>query len=316
MGEPSLSRRTLLALAGGAAIAAHAARADERTLRVGVQKYGTLVILRERKTLGPLLKPLGWSVGFTEFPGGPQLLEALRVGAIDFGTAGEAPPIFAQAAGASMVYVGVEPPSPQGEAIVVLKGSPLQSVADLKGKKVALNKGSNVHYLLVAALASAGVAWSDVTPVYLAPADGRAAFQSGRVDAWAIWDPYLSSAQASLETRVLADGTDVAPNRQYFLATRALAEEHPDVLAAVVREIDAGDRWAQSHQPEAAAMLAAALGLPEPVVAGAIGRMGYGVQPLSAEVAAEQQKIADTFLALGLIPKPISVAGAVWAPKS
>ncbi len=315
MAEPFIPRRTLLALAAGASLVAPA-RAEERTLRVGVQKYGTLVILRERKTLEEALKPLGWGATFTEFPAGPQLLEALRVGAIDFGTAGEAPPIFAQAAGAPMVYVGVEPPSPRGEAILVAKGSALQSVADLKGRKIALNKGSNVHYLLVAALAKAGVAWSDVTPIYLAPADGRAAFQAGRVDAWAIWDPYLSAAQATLDARVLADGTDVAPNRQYFFGTRAFVEEHPDVLGVVLREIGAADRWAEQHQPETTALLAPGIGLPEPVIAAAIGRMGYGVQPLSPEVAAEQQKIADTFLALGLIPKPVSVASAVWAPKS
>ncbi len=315
MAELSIPRRTLLALAGSAAVCANA-RAEERTLRIGVQKYGTLVILRERKTLEPVLKPLGWGVTFTEFPSGPPLLEALRVGAIDFGTAGEAPPIFAQAAGAPMVYVGVEPPSPRGEAILVPKGSTLQSVADLKGKKIALNKGSNVHYLVVAALAKAGVAWSDVTPIYLAPADGRAAFQAGRVDAWAIWDPYLAAAQTTIDARVLADGTDVAPNRQYFLATRALVDEHPDVLAVVLREMNVADGWAERNQPEVAKLLAAGIGLPEPVVAAAIGRMGYGVQPLSPEVTAEQQKIADTFLGLGLIPKPVSVAGAVWAPKS
>lgn len=308
-----LPRRTLLALAGGAAFAG-SARAGQ-TLRVGFQKYGTLVILRERGTLEKALKPLGWTAEWTEFPGGPQLLEALRAGAIDFGTAGEAPPVFAQAAGAPMIYAAAEPPSPKGEAILVAKDSPIQAVADLRGKKVALNKGSNVHYLLVTALEKAGVAWGDLTPVYLAPADGRAAFQSGHVDAWAIWDPYLASAQATIPSRVLADGTDVAPNRQYFLATRALEASHPDVLAATVREIEASDRWAQANQSEAATMLAAGLGLPEPVVAVALARMGYGAAALTPEVAAAQQKIADAFQKLGLIPRSVDVAAAVWSPK-
>src|SRR5205823_12105586 len=121
-------------------------------IRIGFQKYGTLVLLKTRGLLEERLKPLGWSVQWTEFPAGPQLLEALNVGAIDFGTTGEAPPIFAQAAGAPLVYVGYEPPAPKGEAIIVPKDSPIQSVADLKGHKVALNKGLNVHYVLVLAI--------------------------------------------------------------------------------------------------------------------------------------------------------------------
>src|SRR5215212_4999888 len=155
--EGSMRRRDLMWLAGLAAPAlclCLPALASERELRIGVQKYGALVLLKERGLLEKRLAPLGWTVAWTEFPGGPQLLEALNVGAIDFGTTGEAPPIFAQAAGAPLVYVGYEPSAPQGEAIIVPKDSPIQSVADLKGHKVALNKGSNVHYLLVRAVAA------------------------------------------------------------------------------------------------------------------------------------------------------------------
>jgi sulfonate transport system substrate-binding protein len=316
MTERAISRRAAIALAAAAALSARSARAEDKVLRIGVQKYGTLVILRERKTLDAALKPLGWTATWTEFPGGPQLLEALRVGAIDFGTAGEAPPIFAQAAGAPMVYVGVEPPSPRGEAILAAKDSPIRTVADLRGRKVALNKGSNVHYLLVAALAKAGVAWGDITPVYLAPSDGRAAFQAGKVDAWVIWDPYLAAAQASLDPRVLTDGTDTAPNRQYFLATRALQDGHPDVLAKVLAELDGCDEWARTHQTEAVSLLAAGLGLPEPVVGAALGRMGYGVKPLAPDVVEGQQKIADAFLELGLIPEHVTISAAVGAPRT
>ena len=145
-----LAAAAALPLAG--ALTRRAAFADAKVLRIGYQKYGTLVLLKEKGTLEGALEPLGFSVTWSEFPGGPQLLEALNVGAIDFGTAGEAPPIFAQAAGAPLIYVGFEPPAPKGEAILVPKDSPLKTVAELKGKKVALNKGSNVHYLLVRAL--------------------------------------------------------------------------------------------------------------------------------------------------------------------
>ena len=170
---------------------------QEKVVRIGFQKYGKLVLLKGRGALDEKLKALGYKVTWTEFPSGPPLLEALNVGAIDFGIAGETPPIFAQAAGAPLVYLAYDPPAPKGEAILVPKESPLKSVADLKGRKVALNKGSNVHYLLVKALEKAGLKYTDIQPVFLAPADALAAFTRGSVDAWVIWDPYEAAAEAS-----------------------------------------------------------------------------------------------------------------------
>ncbi len=124
---------------------------EEKVVRIGYQKYGTLNILKKQGTLDKALKSHGYSVEWIQFPAGPQLLEGLNVGSIDIGHTGEAPPIFAQAAGTDLVYVGHEPESPLSEAILVPKDSPIRTVQDLKGKKVVLNKGSNVHYLLVKA---------------------------------------------------------------------------------------------------------------------------------------------------------------------
>jgi sulfonate transport system substrate-binding protein len=295
--------------------AASPAMADQ-TLRIGVQKYGTLVILRERHTLEPLLQKLGWSVRWTEFPGGPQLLEALNVGELDFGTAGEAPPVFAQAAGAPLVYVGVEPPSPKGEAILVPEASPIHAVADLRGKRVALNKGSNVHFLLVQALKSAGLTPTDIEPVYLAPADARAAFEQGAVDAWVIWDPFFAAGQAATKARVLTDAVGLAPNRQYFLATKTFADTRPALLKTLLDQIGTTDRWAEQHQDEVAKILEPSLKLPLPVIATALARMGYGVGPMTADVAADQQRIADTFRDLRLIPVSVKIADALWSPPS
>ncbi len=296
-------------------------RAGGKVVRIGVQKYGTLIILRERKVLEQALRPLGWAVSWHEFPGGPQLLEALAAGALDFGTTGEAPPIFAQAAGSSLLYVGFEPPSPTGEAILVPKDSPVRMLADLKGRTVALNKGSNVHYLVVQALAAVGLAPSDIQPAYMAPADARAAFERGSVDAWAIWDPFLSAAQEATGARTLVDGTGVAgqalaPNRQFFLAHRDFAQNQPGLLRTLNEQVDATDRWAEQNQDETARLLAASMGLPHAVVARAVARMGYGVRPLTAEVVADQQKIADTFFKLRLIPQRLDVASAVWSPRA
>ncbi len=292
------------------------ASAADQTIRIGVQKYGTLIVAQVRGTLEKRLAEKGVKVTWTEFPGGPQLLEALSAGSIDFGTTGEAPPVFAQAAGSPLVYVGVEPAAPVGEAILVPKDSPIKTVADLKGKKVALNKGSNVHYLLVRALAKAGLTPADITSVFLPPADGRAAFESGNVDAWVIWDPFFAAAQTATGARTLVDGTGLVQNLQFYLATRDYAQTHGDVLKIVDEQIADTDAWAQGHQPEVVDLLAAHTGLDRAAVTAAVSRLGYGYRPITPDIVDYQQGIADTFFQLGLIPKAVHVADALPAPKS
>jgi sulfonate transport system substrate-binding protein len=287
------------------------ATAADKTVRVGYQKYGTFLLLKARGLLEKKLEPLGFSVVWTEFPGGPQLLEALNVGALDFGITGEAPPIFAQAAGAPLVYVGNEPPAPRAEAILVPKDSPLRNVAELKGKTVALNKGSNVHYLLVKALEKAGLKYTDVKTVFLAPPDARAAFEHGSVDAWVIWDPFQAAAEITLEARTLANGEGgVAANRQFYLGDRKFVAANPAVVDVILASTKEVDDWAKDHIDQAADELSSAVGIPAPILKLALSRQAWDAQAITAPVLAEQQKIADAFFSLGLIPKPISVAAA------
>ncbi len=300
----------------GLATALSVAAASAEEVRIGYQKYGTLVILKEKGLLEEKLKPLGFTVAWTEFPGGPQLLEALNVGALDFGTTGEAPPIFAQAAGAPLIYVGFEPPAPAGEAILVAKDSPIKTVADLKGKKVALNKGSNVHYFLIKALEQAGVAYSDIQPTFLAPADARAAFESGSVDAWVIWDPFYAAAQAATGARTLADGAGLVSNHQFFLAERKFDTANPKIVDTILAAVKEVDDWAKDKPDQVTTELSPKVGIPPEVLKDASARLSYGVQPITPDVIAEQQKIADTFFQLGLLPKAITIADAVRKPAS
>lgn len=251
---------------------------------------------------------------WVEFPAGPQLLEGLNVGSIDYGSVGEAPPIFAQAAGADLVYVAAEPPAPLSEAIVIPKNSTIRSVAELKGRKVMLNKGSNVHYLLIEALEKAGLQYKDINAVYLPPADARSAFERGAVDAWAIWDPYLAAAEKQLGARVLVNGAGIVSNRQFFLAARPYAEKHAEIMKIIADELDTVGLWSRQNLKEAAAILATQTGLDLPVVLLAKERYSYGVQPVSEAVIAEQQKIADVFARLKLIPKKINVRDAILKP--
>jgi sulfonate transport system substrate-binding protein len=287
---------------------------QDKVVRIGFQKYGKLVLLKSKGTLEEKLKAAGYKVVWTEFPSGPPLLEALNVGAIDFGNTGEAPPIFAQAAGAPIQYVAYEPPAPKGEAILVPKDSKLTAVADLKGKKIALNKGSNVHYLLVKALEKAGVKYSEVEPVFLAPADARAAFERGAVDAWVIWDPFQAAAEAATGARTLADGTGIVSNYQFYLSSKKFLNGDPGIVDLVLAQLSEVDDWAKGDIHAVADQLAPTIGLPVGVVEIALRRQAYGIKPITDSVIADQQQVADTFFALGLLPKQIKISDVARRP--
>jgi len=313
----SITRRRVLAAGFASAALGSTARvfaqAPARVLRVGHQK-GWLSILKGRGTLEKRLAPLGVSVTWTEFNAGPVQLEALNVGSIDFGDVGEAPPIFAQAAGAPLVYTGATVPRPKLEAVIVPKGSAVHSVTDLKGKRVALNKGSNVHYFLVKLLEKQGLAYGDVQTVFLAPPDARAAFEKGAIDAWVIWDPFLAAAQKTLDARLLADASGVVHNRAYYFTSREFATRNPDVLKIAIDEVNAVDTWAAKNQAAAAAELSVVLGLDKRITELYLSRANFGTAPITREILAEQQVIADTFFELKLIPKKLNLLHA--APVS
>ncbi|MEK8031153.1 sulfonate ABC transporter substrate-binding protein [Ideonella sp. DXS29W] len=305
----------LLALGAGLLPLGHLpalAQSSGLVLRIGYQKSASLLALQKSQgTLEKRLAPLGAAVQWVEFPAGPQLLEGLNVGSVDVGFVGEAPPIFAQAAGANFVYIGNDPAAPEAEAIVVPKDSAIRSVAELRGKKVALNKGSNVHYLLVKSLEKAGLKYTDVQPVFLPPADARAAFERGAVDAWVIWDPFLAAVEKQTGARILADGRGVVNNYAYYLAERGYAERHPQVIRALFEDTLDRGRWLKGNLKQAAALIAPLQGLDVSVVELSLQRYQFGVVPLTPAVAAEQQKIADAFAELKLIPRPIKIADAV-----
>ncbi|MDE1168341.1 MAG: sulfonate ABC transporter substrate-binding protein [Pseudomonas sp.] len=309
-------RQGLVALFAAAFSLVAIAQAQADTLRIGYQKYGTLVLLKARGSLEKRLAAQGVQVQWTEFPGGPQLLEGLNVGSIDFGVTGETPPVFAQAAGADLLYVAHEPPAPTSEAILVPKDSPIKSVQDLKGKKVVLNKGSNVHYLLVRALEDAGLKYTDIQTVFLPPADARAAFERGSVDAWVIWDPYQAAAEQQLQARTLRDGKNLVDNNQFYLATKPYAQQHPEVISTLVDEIRNVGEWSKANPDQVAKEVSPLLGLPVDIALTTVKRQGFGAQFLSPDVVAAQQKIADSFYQLKLIPKQLSIKDVIWTPPA
>lgn len=308
----------ILALSGLLTLSAlgHAAEPAPDALRVGYQKGSVSMVLTKSYQLLEKRYP-NTKITWVEFPAGPQMLEALNVGSIDLGSTGDIPPIFAQAAGADLVYVGAEPPKPKAEVILVAENSPIKNVAGLKGRKVAFQKGSSSHNLLLRALQQAGLKFSDIQPVYLAPADARAAFQQGNVDAWAIWDPYYSAALQQTSARVLKDGTDLKQTGSFYLASRPYAEKNGSFITGVLETFSQADALTLSQRPQSITLLAKMMGLPEAVIASYLDhRPPTTITPVSAETAARQQQTADLFYENKLVPKKVDIRARIWQPAT
>jgi sulfonate transport system substrate-binding protein len=320
--EKKAKRKTLSLLATVAvgalslSVSALSMAQSKQPLRIGFQKAAsTLALLKAHGTLEKRLQAQGIEVKWSEFAAGPQLLEGLNVGAIDFGYVGEAPPVFAQAAGANFVYTAYEVATPEAEGILIPKNSPIKSVAELKGKKIAFNKGSDVHWLVVSLLKKAGLTYRDIEPIFLAPADARAAFERGAIDAWAIWDPFNIATQRQIGARQLASGTGAVSHHQFFLSARPYAEKNQEVLKIVLEEVSREGQWIIANTREAAAQLAPIQGLEPEIIEASLKHYAHVYKPISDKILDEQQKIAEAFFELKLIPKKINVKDAVLAGK-
>lgn len=303
----------LIAAALSAAAFNALAETAPKTVTIGFQKANIFALLKYRGTLDSDFKKQGIAVKWVEFPAGPQMLEGLNVGSIDLAATGDAPPTFAQAAQADLVYLAHSPANPKTEAIVVPENSAIKTVADLKGKRVALNKGSDVNYLLVSALEKAGLSYKDVKAVYLPPADARAAFQRGAVDAWVIWDPYYAEVETNAKARLLKNAEGLVPHYTFYLASRKFAETYPQTAKGVIDQLGTLSDWANKNPDEAARILSASTGLPQPIWQRAIARMPFGAERMTPEVFKEQQALADKFTQIGLLPVKVNVSSATWS---
>lgn len=283
-----------------------------RVVRIGHQKFDPFTLVKAQGGLEERLKPLGVTVEWTEFQSGPPMMEALNVGSIDIGRTGDAPPVFAQAADAPLVYIGSGAPKALSSAIVVPENSPLKTVADLKGKKVGFQKGSSAHYLTVQALKSAGLKWEDIEPVNLTPADARSAFAQGAIDAWGIWDPFYAAAESQLKARTLIVSEGLATNRDFYLASKTFASNNADVIDAIAQETQAVAEWADGNPDQVVKILSPILGIEPAILDKVTRRRGYTFEAMTPEVTEEQQAIADTFYELDLIPKQLKVSDIVW----
>jgi len=290
------------------------AMAQDTALRIGYQRIGSLVILQQQHRLEQALAPI--TVRWVEFASGPPMMEALNAGAIDFGYSGDMPPIFAAAAGVDLVLVASQPVPGTNEGLLLPPSSGITSVEALRGRIIAVTKGSSAHNFIVRVLAAHGLAPSDVQLRYLAPADSAAAFARGSVDAWAIWDPYFAIAEREPGVRLLTNGVGVAPSNNFFFARRTYAQNNPALMGRLVDEINGAARWAREHPDALASVMTAVTGVEPAAEAVAAARGSYTAAFLTQDVVAEEQSIADRFAQLHIIPTRIDVASHVYHPPT
>lgn len=279
-----------------------------KDVRIGYQRSSTLMtLLKESGELEKELAEKNVKVTWHEFTSGQPLLEALNVGSVDVtADVADTVPVFAQAAQAKLTYYAKETASPNAQAILIPQNSSIKTIADLKGKKIAVTKAAGSHYLLIAALNQAGLSFKDITPAWLSPADGRAAFQNGGVDAWVTWEPYVSSGTVVQNAKVLSSGEGLASYTRYYLTGQKFAQDNPAILEDIIDVLEDKAQWVKANPNEAAKILAPLWGdLPLEVVLKTNTNRSYDVQAVSIDDMAEQQQIADAFFNEKLIPNTI-----------
>jgi aliphatic sulfonates family ABC transporter substrate-binding protein len=284
------------------------------SIRIGYQKLGLLMLVKAYGAFDAALSARGQSVNWLEFEGGIQIVGALRANELDLGIVGNCPAVFAQAEDVPIVYVAAEPPAPRGAALVVPERSRLQTVAELRGKRVAVNRAAQAHYLLLKALDEARVDVSEVEICFEPPERALRSFQAGAVDAWAIWDPWLSSARLDFGARVLRDATGLLDNSAYYVARRDFAERSSDLVEELLTQLQMAAHWAKKDPGRAADLLAPGLGLSPRALIASLERELRPI-PVSAELITAQQDVADTLLRMQLIPRAVSVRDAQWRLK-
>lgn len=313
------TRRRLLSTIGIGAVLATLPRlsiaAPATSFRVGYQKGGVLALAKSAGALERRFADRGITVTWNEFTSGPPLLEALGAGALDFGSTGDVPPLFAQAAGGDLLYVAAIKGAVDGSAILVKKDSPIQTLTDLKGKNVAYKRGSSAHNFTVKALQKAGLSISDINSFDLSPPDAAAAFAGGQIDAWAIWDPYYAVQAQDPGTRVLATTEGIVDSYGYYLGNRSFTLANPQVIADALDQLKHTGDDAQAHLDDTAAAISVVTGVPVPVEKIVLTRKGAnlgGVIALDDKVLAYQQQLAADFYKLGIVPKQLDIKSAFW----
>lgn len=284
-----------------------------KTLSIGFQKSSlNSIVLKQQHLLEKEFPKT--KIEWKEFPAGPQMLEALAVGAVDLGTVGNTPSIFAQAADKGIVYVGYENVHPKWQAVLVPNDSPIKSIADLKGKRIAVQKGSSAHDLLGRVLKKANLTWNDIQPIWLAPADARAALDKKSVDAWAIWEPFYSAAEVQGHARPIIDGTAFETTYNFVIGNPDFVKAHSQETKQFLNTLNHAAQWIVDHPQDSLKLYQDATGLNADIAQRVLDKRYKPslTQPITPEVVKAQQEIADRFYQEKLIPKQIEINPIIW----
>jgi len=303
---PVTRRHFLHAASAGALLGAWPAlHAQSRpVLKAGDQKGGLRALLESADAL----KGLAYDIQWTEFPAAAPLAEALNAGAVDSGPIGDAPAIFALAAGTRIKLIGANRSDPYGTAVLVRPDATLKTAADLKGKRIGTNRGSIGHFVTLKALASAGLKPEDADIRFLPPADAKLALTNGSIDAWATWEPYTAMAETSGHARVLVNGRGLWSGLSYLAATEQALATKRAVLADFLQRVARAQAWSYQHVPAFSATLARIIGIPPEAARLQFERRRTQWQPIDAELVAVQQQTADFYLQSGLLKQRLDVA--------
>jgi sulfonate transport system substrate-binding protein len=274
-----------------------------------------LAVLEKQGNLQKRLQSLGYKLEWPEFAAGPQQLEALNAGNLDIASTAESPPIFAQAAGTPLVYLSANSPDPKAVSLLVPLNLPIKSVRDLKGKKVAFQKASIGHYLLVKALEKEGLKLTDVKSVYLPPPDANVAFSQGKVDAWFIWEPFVTRNVQKKIGRVLIDGSNLRDSNNFYSTSRQFYQENKEVIKVFLEELQKAQIWSKNHPKEMAQLLAPVTQLDVPTLEKMHRKYQFELVPITEKIIKKQQEVADKWYSLGLIPKRVNVRDGFLTPE-
>ena len=292
------TRRQVLAGLAVTGMLGERAWADPVTLRTGDQKGGTQSVMKAAGVLDGLPYRLEWS----QFAAAAPLLEALNADAVDLAFAGDAPTTFALAAGLRAHIVSPIRTSGAGTAVLVGRDSPVRSASDLKGRTVAVNRGSIGHALVLAVAEAQGWAFTDIKIANLLPGEAKTALSTGAVDAWCSWGVYIAQARLVDQMRVVVDGGGgLLTGLSYLVASDDAIARRRDALLDFSRRLAVARRWAQSHPDDYARVLAGEIGVTQPVA-----RLVFDTEvpvpiPIDQRVIADEQKTADRYLAAGII---------------
>ncbi|MBH8575528.1 aliphatic sulfonate ABC transporter substrate-binding protein [Nostocaceae cyanobacterium CENA369] len=288
-----------------------------KVFRISRSKQLTaLAVLEQKHILEKRLEPLGYKVEWPEFAAGPQALEALNAGGLDIALTAESPPIFSQAAGASLVYLAANSPDGKSISLLVPTNSQIKRVSDLKGKKIASQKASIGHYLIVRALEREGLKLSDIQSVFLPPPDANVAFSQGKVDAWFIWEPFVTRNVQQKVGRVLTDGGNgLRDSNNYYSTTRKFYQENQEAIKVFLEELQKAQNWAKNNPKELAQLLAPATQLDPATLEVMHSKYDFTLVPITDKIIDKQQGIAEKWYSLGLIPKKVNVREDFLTPE-